>query len=138
MIVYSLHCAHGHGFEGWFSSPGEFERQRVAGQLACPMCDGHDVQRLPSAPYVNVGALPARRLDAPTPEGLRELKAFLLKNTQDVGRKFPEVARRMHYGEEALRAIRGQVSPEEAEELREEGVPAQRLPPGLVLGEEVH
>jgi hypothetical protein len=138
MIVYSLHCAHGHGFEGWFASPGEFERQREAGLLSCPICDGHDVRRLPSAPYVNVGALPARRLEAPTPEVLRELKAFLLKDTQDVGRRFPEIARRIHYGEEAQRAIRGQVSPEEAEELEEEGVPAVPLPPGLVLGDEVH
>jgi hypothetical protein len=138
MIVYSLHCASGHAFEGWFASPEAFERQRDAGQLSCPMCEGHDVRRLPSAPYVNVGALPARRLDAVAPEALRELKTFLLANTQDVGRRFPEIARRIHYGEEAQRAIRGQVSPEEAEELQEEGVPAMPLPPGLVLGDEVH
>jgi hypothetical protein len=65
-------------------------------------------------------------------------KAYLIANTDDVGRRFPEVARRIHYGEEAHRGIRGQATIEEARELADEGVPAVALPPGLALGDEYH
>ena len=69
---------------------------------------------------------------------LAALKAHVLAHTEDVGRRFPEVARRIHYGEEAHRGIRGRVTPEEAKALEEEGVPAVALPPALSLGEDVH
>jgi hypothetical protein len=143
MIVFRLNCTHGHGFEGWFASAEDFDRQSGAGQVACPLCDNREVMRLPSAPYVNTGA---RSDEAPVPkapaglpvERLRELKAFLIGNTEDVGRRFPEVARRIHYGEEKHRGIRGEVSPAEAEELHDEGIPVVPLPPGLILSDKAH
>lgn len=147
MIVYRLHCSNGHGFEGWFASAEAYSAQRSAGQVACPSCDDRAVEKLPSAPYVNTGrgevpapAQPALPAAASTPVAnvLSAVKAFLLANTEDVGRRFPEVARRIHYGEEAHRGIRGRVTPEEAKALEEEGVPAVALPPALSLGEDVH
>lgn len=146
MIVYRLHCSNGHGFEGWFASADAFASQRAAGQVACPTCDDRSVGKLPSAPYVNTGRgesapSPAgheERRDAPVANVLSAMKAFLLAHTDDVGRRFPEVARRMHYGEESHRGIRGRVTPEEARDLAEEGVPAVALPPALALGEDVH
>ena len=66
------------------------------------------------------------------------LRTYLLSNTEDVGRKFAEVARRIHYKEEAHRNIRGRVTAEEAAELQEEGVEAYAVPPGILPGEEVH
>lgn len=146
MKVFRLACARGHDFEGWFASADEIDRQREAGQVRCPLCDDRDVSRLPSAPYVNTGA----RAEAAMPvaaggaaggelaKALATLKAYVLANTEDVGRRFPEVARRMHYGEESQRGIRGRVAPEEAKELRDEGIEAVPLPPGLGLDENVH
>ncbi len=145
MIVYRLHCSNGHGFKGWFASAEAFAGQRAAGQVACPTCDDRAVEKLPSAPYVNTGrgeASPAPKAAEPaaTPVAnvISAVKAFLLANTEDVGRRFPEVARRIHYGEEAHRGIRGRVTAEEAQALEEEGVPAVALPPELTLGEDVH
>lgn len=146
MIVFRLSCALGHGFEGWFASGEDFDRQQRAGQVACPLCENAQVTRLPSAPYVNTGP----RAEAPPKDAtpmlneaalgkmIATLKAHIVAHTEDVGRAFPEIARRMHYGEEVERGIRGNVSLEEARALEEEGIPAVALPPGLALGEDVH
>jgi hypothetical protein len=149
MIVYRLHCSNGHGFEGWFASGDAFDAQRAAGQVACPSCDDRAVGKLPSAPYVNTGRggtagepaatrAPDPAAAMPVANAMAAVKAFILAHTEDVGRKFPEVARRIHYGEEALRGIRGRVTREEAQSLEDEGVPAVALPPALALGEDVH
>jgi len=146
MIVYSLHCSNGHRFEGWFASAEAYAAQRASGQVACPACDDRSVGKLPSAPYVNTGrgdvvqasAKPEGREGTPVANVMSAMKAFLLANTENVGRRFPEVARRMHYGEESHRGIRGRVTTEEAQALEEEGVPAVALPPALALGEDVH
>jgi len=144
MIVYRLHCAAGHEFEGWFASPEAFSAQRENGRVECPACGDRSVDKLPSAPFVNTGAREAAPAVAapdagrPVAEVLAAMKAFLVANTEDVGRRFPEVARRIHYGEEDHRGIRGRVTPEEAVALAEEGVPAVPLPPGILPGEDVH
>lgn len=146
MIVFRLSCEQGHAFEGWFASAEAFDRQQEAGQVSCPLCESVEVTRLPSAPYVNTGS----RGSAPAGAGgtvlneaalgkvIAALKAHIMANTEDVGRAFPEIARRMHYGEESERGIRGHVSVEEAQALAEEGIPAVALPPVLALGEDVH
>jgi hypothetical protein len=143
MIVFKLSCGQGHTFEGWFASADDVERQRETGQLACPECEDADITKLPSAPYINVGP----RGDKPVPPvaqpgmrelALRKLKEFVVANTEEVGRAFPEIARRIHYGEEGKRGIRGTVTLEEAQALEEEGVSAFPLPPELALGAKVH
>ena len=143
MIVFRLSCAHDHDFEGWFASAEDYDRQSRAGEVSCPMCDSRVVTKLPSAPYVNTGAsvaavAPPGPSRQPAADGLRKLKALLIENTEDVGRRFPEIARRMHYGEEDSRGIRGQVSSEEAVDLHEEGIAVLMLPTGMILGDEVH
>ena len=147
MKVFRLSCARGHQFEGWFASSEDFDRQQAGDDIGCPLCDSRKVARLPSAPYVNTGA---RRTEtspvvakgaAPAPDlaaALSALRAHVVANTENVGRKFPEVARRIHYGEESQRGIRGRVTTEEAVELHEEGIEAMPLPPGLALDEELH
>jgi hypothetical protein len=143
MIVYQLACGRGHFFEGWFASAQACEKQAEAGQLQCPSCSSPDVRRLPSAPHVHTSggeAAPAQ----PRPEAqfkreaLLALRKFILSNTENVGREFAEVARRIHYEEEKARGIRGEVTAEEAEELREEGVPAYSVPAELIPSEEIH
>jgi hypothetical protein len=141
MIVYQLGCAQGHYFEGWFASAAACEEQAAAGQLECPACGSADVSKLPSAPHVHTGesapkpdaaAIAARR------EVLARVRELILANTENVGRQFAEVARRIHYKEEESRNIRGQVTAEEAEELREEGVETLTLPADFLPAGEIH
>jgi hypothetical protein len=143
MIVYQLTCGQGHFFEGWFASAEAFERQSGSGQLQCPTCSTGEVRKVPSAPHVQTAG--AQESVAPAPgDALRRqalvlaLRKFILTNTDDVGRKFAEVARRIHYQEEDARNIRGVVTPEEAEELREEGVETLPISADILPSEEVH
>jgi len=146
MKVFRLACAQGHDFEGWFASAEEFDRQQAAGQVQCPACEDRQVARLPSAPYVNTGAggsgtVALAKAGSASPElstALAALKAYVETHTENVGRRFPEIARRIHYGEEEKRGIRGRVTPQEATELADEGVDAVALPPGLLPDEGAH
>ncbi len=138
MIVYELGCAGGHRFEGWFASGAEFERQRDAKLLVCPMCNNDAIERVPHASYVNRGAAekvrprPGARagthyanVDA---EALAKLVDAIIESTDDVGSAFPEEARRIHYREAPERHIRGTASPQEVEALREEGIDVVAVP----------
>jgi hypothetical protein len=144
MIVYQLACGQGHHFEGWFASSDACERQAAEGLLACPTCGNPEVQKLPSAPHVHTSgasAAPATLSvanETARREVLLALRKHILENTDNVGRKFAEVARRMHYKEEEARGIRGQVTPEEAAELGEEGVTTFAISPEVIPSEEVH
>ena len=134
MIVFELICTEAHRFEGWFGSGEEFERQRAGGLLACPVCASADVRKLPAAKVRRPGSdAPAAAEPAPAPTARKEisLAAFVehvLKNSEDVGQRFPEEARRIHYDEAPKRSIRGVASREEAEALADEGIPVFSLP----------
>ncbi len=152
MKVLDLRCGAGHGFEGWFASEDDYGSQRERGLLDCPVCGNAEVTRLPSAPRLNLSGarapeaaqaqLPAVAPAAtPTVTELAvhgsaatsrfiEAVAELLKNTQDVGPRFAEEARRIHYGESEAKAIRGQATPEEREALADEGIEVFTLPTG--------
>jgi len=142
MIVYQLACERGHYFEGWFASAEACEKQAVDGRLQCPSCASANVRKLPAAPHVRTSAsdapqLPVRREEARR-EALVALRTLILASTQDVGRQFAEVARRIHYKEEEARNIRGRVTQDEAEELREEGIQALVVSPEVLPSEEIH
>jgi hypothetical protein len=133
MIVYELACAHEHRFEGWFASAEDYARQRDSAMVRCPVCDDAAVERRPSA-NVQVGraaAPAAERTDTAVVGGeaeiLRQLRK-LIERTDDVGPAFAEEARKIHYDEVPKRAIRGQATREDAEELREEGIDFMSLP----------
>jgi hypothetical protein len=140
MIVFDLLCADGHAFEGWFASGAEFDRQKEARLVTCPVCDGSDVERRPSAkvrvakaPHAAPAPVPAAHGDAIAgipPELLAKLRE-VVRNTEDVGERFPEEARKIHYDEAPPRSIRGQASREEAQELADEGIEFSPLPPLL-------
>ena len=142
MIVFQLTCGQGHFFEGWFASAEAFDKQSASGQLQCPTCSTAEVRKLPSAPHVHTAGSQAaaapQMSDTLRRETLAELRKFILTNTEDVGRKFAEIARRIHYREEDARNIRGVVTPDEAEELREEGVETLSISPEVISSEEVH
>jgi hypothetical protein len=140
MIVYELICADDHRFEGWFASAEAFDRQRESGLVACPVCSSAAVEKLPSA-RIRRGVQPApeeRPLATPMPKqaplaqrATMTLASFVdhvLQNSEDVGARFPEEARKIHYEEAPRRGIRGIASREEAEALVEEGIAVLPLP----------
>lgn len=138
MIVFELACAEDHRFEGWFASAEDFTRQEAVGMLACPLCGASRVRRLPSAKVrTTATAEPIEQPQKPTvPQPgtattevtLASVIGEILARTEDVGRRFPEEARRIHYQEVPPRPIRGQATAEEAQELADEGVPVVALP----------
>jgi hypothetical protein len=139
MIVYDLNCSNGHAFEGWFASGTDFDRQKEAGLVSCPVCDGTAVERRPSAKVrvtktqAAAPAPPATSHDAIagiSPDLLAKLREAV-RNTEDVGDRFPEEARKIHYDEAPPRSIRGKATHEEAEALSEEGIDFSQLPPIL-------
>ncbi|MGH8679215.1 MAG: DUF1178 family protein [Burkholderiales bacterium] len=144
MIVYDITCENAHRFEGWFSSPEQFEAQAADGQISCPVCGSVTISRQPSAPYVSARseAQPETRETAISGESMDALRGkfidFVLSNTEDVGQRFPEEARRIHNREAAARSIRGQASKSEVEELREEGIEIFTIPGIPVPPDQVH
>ncbi len=140
MKVLNLRCQNGHGFEGWFASDDDFMSQNGGGLIECPLCNDRVITRLPSAPRLNLSG--AREPAAPTPkaEATHDLQPdalqsgwmaavrHLLANTEDVGPRFAEEARRIHYGETPERAIRGAATLEERESLRDEGIEVMSIP----------
>jgi hypothetical protein len=141
MIRFALTCDQGHGFDAWFSSGASYDEQIEAGAISCPTCGSPEVQKAPMAPAVLRGKgrgrreskQPAESLAAPgqkqTYAVLKGLREHLKANADDVGKAFPEEARRMHYGEAENRNIFGEASAEEAKALHDEGIPALPLPP---------
>ena len=135
MKVIDLRCHNGHGFEGWFASDDDFLDQNGRRLIACPLCDDTLIVRLPSAPRLNLSG--AREAEPAPPQPPPQLEAqvqwmkvvrHVLAHTEDVGERFADEARRIHYGEAAERGIRGQATPGEREALRDEGIEVMPLP----------
>lgn len=136
MKVLNLRCGQHHAYEGWFASEEDFVAQTERSDVACPLCGDTEVVRLPSAPRLNVSRH-AALVETPRPAGggavtlqsqwLRALR-HVMNTTEDVGERFPEEARRIHYGEVEERGIRGRASREDADALREEGIEVMALP----------
>jgi len=135
MKVLDLQCGAGHAFEGWFASEDDYEQQRSGHRLECPVCGDATIVRLPSAPRLNLSGArePAAARAEPGPEqaiAARWARAVdeLMRQTEDVGERFPEEARRIHYGEAPAKGIRGQATPEQRAELQEEGIETVAIP----------
>ena len=131
MIRYALTCANEDEFEGWFRNSGDFDAQLAAGELACPLCGSDAVRKAPMAPAV----IKTRHASAPAiaeDRGLMELQARLEKDFQYVGQDFADQARAMHEGDAPERAIWGEASKAEVQDLIASGAAIAALPPGLV------
>ncbi len=138
MKVLDLHCGQMHVFEGWFASEDDFASQLSRGLVACPMCGDTAVTKKLSAPRLNLGAGRASESTGmelvTTGDDAVALQAAwlgmarrIVANTEDVGERFAEEARRIHYGESAQRGIRGKASAAETESLVEEGITVMQL-----------
>jgi hypothetical protein len=143
VIVFNLGCDKDHRFEGWFASAEAFDEQRARGLVTCPVCGAGTVSRLPSAPYVvtrhqaqpdqgGTAATATSPVPAPTmtPEAaaVMTLLRRIARESEDVGERFPEEARRIHYGDAEARSIRGQADRDDLEELLDEGIMVLPLP----------
>jgi hypothetical protein len=140
MKVLDLRCAQDHRFEGWFASEEDAQSQFSRDLVQCPVCGDHAVSRLPSAPRLNLSGATARQetpkpanapgaVNAEVQQALQALQARylsavrqVLTQTEDVGDRFAEEARRMHYDEAPERGIRGSASAEDVQALAEEGI----------------
>ncbi|MBL0374691.1 DUF1178 family protein [Rhizobium sp. KVB221] len=135
MIRYSLQCDNGHEFEGWFASSADFDKQAASGYVSCPHCNSLKVGKLLMAPNVTTGRqkdeIKALVMDNSRREVIAKIKeavSEIRRNAEDVGEKFPEEARKIHYGESEARGIIGQASVDEAEALIDEGIEIAALP----------
>lgn len=138
MKVLDLQCPDGHRFEGWFASADEFESQLSRKLVACPVCGATDVSRLPSAPRLNLSGAaqaPAQQKRDPAQLQAQVMRAIreVLEKTENVGERFAEEARRIHYNEAPARNIRGVASVEDAKALVEEGIDVMPLPVPVAL-----
>ena len=138
MKVFNLCCDFEHAFEGWFASREDFDGQFSAGLVECPVCGSRAVQKMPAAPRLNISgaqepAAPAKAPVAMPNEAamramLMQMARHIVANTEDVGERFPEEARRIHYEEAPKRSIRGVASQDEAAALEDEGIEVMPLP----------
>lgn len=139
--VFDLQCEHSHVFEGWFGSHDDYDAQQARGLVTCPVCGSASITKRLSAPRLNVShlhapakppAVPAGAFDA---EKMAALQAVvmkqvrtLLRNTENVGPRFAEEARRIHEGDADERPIRGTATPEEREALADDGIQVMAVP----------
>ncbi len=148
MKVLDLHCPDDHVFEGWFASEDDFQGQLARGLVECPICGSAQINKKLTAARLNLGAArapepagqgavaakgaPQQAVAAPSPEALQaawlQAVRHVMAHTEDVGERFAEEARRIHYGESEERGIRGQASQEETRALLEEGISVLPLP----------
>ena len=129
MIRFSLRCASGHEFEGWFRNGEGYDAQQTAGEIACPECGDTHVEKALMAPSIG------RSREARPPISPGQLRAALVElrqqvetNCDYVGPQFAEEARRIHYGESDPRGIYGEATENESRELNEEGIKFGRIP----------
>jgi hypothetical protein len=126
-------------FESWFRASADFDAQSLASEIACPICGSLDVSKQPMAPSIMTkraaeqrpaaDTLPMHNADATAAlEALRAMKKSVIENSEDVGPRFAEEARKMHFGDIEERQIRGSSTLEEARSLAEDGVPFGILP----------
>src|SRR4051812_21808464 len=148
MIVFDLLCANQHRFEGWFGSTADFASQKKRKLLECPSCGSASVKRVPHAARINLGAQAPKQPTQPAAQPAQQktpqmegkdpfaiaqilyskMLDELLTKSEDVGKDFPSEARKIFYEQTPARAIRGQATDAEHDELVDEGIPVARLP----------
>jgi hypothetical protein len=132
MIKYQLRCEAQHEFEGWFGDSADYEAQAAQGLLSCPICESRTIGKAIMAPSV-AGRRSARakrlaEMKKTIAEAAARAREYVEKNYDYVGRRFPEEARKIHYGEVEPRGIYGEATGKEVKELVEEGVEVAPLP----------
>ena len=129
MILFTLRCAAGHEFDGWFRDGDAFETQQKAGEIACPRCGDAQVEKALMAPNIGRSHKKAPPVSpAQMRAALVELRRQVETNCDYVGERFAEEARKIHYGEVDPHGIYGEATAEESRELKDEGIAVGRIP----------
>jgi hypothetical protein len=134
MIRFSLHCDHGHEFEGWFRDNADFDRQSERKLVSCPVCNSPEIQKSLMAPAVSTSrskeqvAIAMGEAQKQMLEQMRELSRKVRENADYVGDQFAEEARKIHFGETEARGIYGEASKEDVHSLIDDGVDVMPLP----------
>ncbi|MCP4184099.1 MAG: DUF1178 family protein [Hyphomicrobiales bacterium] len=150
MIKYSLICEKEHAFEGWFSTGQDFDQQNRRNLVNCPLCNSSNITKTLMAPSISTSKTklqPSEQIkneptssksgvaNSPAPENfqelvekVRELRSNILENSKNVGSRFPDEARKIHYGEVEKHSIYGQASAQDFKELVDEGVNILPIP----------
>lgn len=132
MIKYQLRCHIGHEFEGWFRNSADFDAQAADDLLECPACASTEVKKAIMAPSIATGSAPRSgrlgEMRSAMAEAARRARDYVEKNFEYVGERFPEEARRIHYGEKESRGIFGEATGKEVRELVDEGISVAPLP----------
>ena len=136
MILFQLKCEHDHEFEGWFKDGATYEAQAANGDLVCPVCGTSNVGKALMAPRLRTSrqkedAAEKQRqklVAEATQAAIAELRKQVESNCENVGKKFAEEARKIHYGETDKRGIYGEASLKETAELVDEGIDVMALP----------
>jgi len=146
MIRYALHCEAGHEFESWFANSAAFDKQAKRKLVECPVCGSSKIEKsimaprlarteeiaeapaMPPAPPAKTPVMTVSPQERVLRQKLKELREHITKNSNYVGARFPEEARKIHYGETEHRSIYGEASPDEAKELHEEGIEFHPIP----------
>ncbi len=135
MIRFSLSCENDHDFDGWFSNSEDFDKQTKRGLVTCPACNSPKISKSLMAPTVSTSRrrenIAVTKSDAHRRELIVEMKKLrekITENAEDVGARFPEEARKIHYGEAEERGIYGEADRDDVEELLDEGIEILPLP----------
>ena len=139
MIKFALKCKDDHVFEAWFSNGADFDRQKDAGYISCPHCGSPEVAKNLMAPSVSTGnaravapetpmELAAGPVPAEVVRALKEAVTAIRKNCEDVGERFAEEVRKVHYGEAEARGLMGKASADDVGSLLDEGIEIMPLP----------
>jgi len=131
VIIYDLKCEKNHIFEGWFNDRTAFEEQKEKKLVSCPVCGSSNIEIVPSSITVmgkETGTLDKNYKNLSPAKALRMFNEYIDKTFEDVGNSFAEVALKIHTGEEDSRNIKGTVTKNEEDTLREEGVPFVKIP----------
>lgn len=136
MIRFNLICECEHEFEIWFGSSSDFDKQKSRGFLVCPQCGSNKVDKALMAPPVTTGRKKDQMVQLANmqknqqvlTQKIKELRDHMVTNSEDVGKNFPDEARKIHYGESEARGIRGEANLEEASDLVKEGIEILPIP----------
>lgn len=131
MILFELKCAQGHHFEGWFKDNASYDAQLAGGHLTCPVCGHSDVAKAIMAPRLNKATgsnLEAEGAALEIRKALAAIRQEIESKCENVGEKFADEARKIHYGDAEARPIYGDATNAEAAELEEEGINIARVP----------
>ena len=134
MIKYNLKCQNGHEFKSWFSSSSEFDKLKKKNLLECIYCNSKNISKSIIAPSISV--IKGKKIELKDvdkyfkheKDQLMKIRKFIEKNFEYVGKNFSKKVREIYYDKKSKKTIYGTTTPEEREELAEEGIDLLSVP----------